>query len=263
MRIIIFGTSTPGGRLFDLLLIGFILLSVVLVFLESVREVRETYGTWLRVAEWTVTILFTVEYLVRIWITDRPTRYMFGLYGIIDLLAVLPTYLSLLVPGSQALVVIRALRLTRVFRILNMLDYVHEARVLLLALIASRHRILVFMLAVLAMVTVFGTLMYLVESPEAGFTSIPRSIYWAIVTLTTVGYGDIAPVTPMGQALAAAIMMLGYAIIAIPTGIVSVEIARQSRHAKATVCADCGNTEHLPEARHCQYCGAALPEKQV
>jgi voltage-gated potassium channel len=259
LRVIIFGTHTPAGRAFDIGLILLILLSVLLVFLESVQEVEDLYGRWLRLAEWTITVLFTVEYATRIWISDNWRRYAFGFFGIVDLLAILPSFLSLLIPGSQALTVVRAMRLTRVFRILNLFDYVHEARLLLLALLASRHRILVFMLAVLALVTVFGAVMYVIESPEAGFTSIPRSIYWAIVTLTTVGYGDIAPQSGLGQALASVIMILGYAIIAIPTGIVSVEIARQSRHGKQRTCTTCGQVDHQDRASYCFQCGTELP----
>jgi voltage-gated potassium channel len=176
----------------------------------------------------------------------------------VDLLAILPTYIGIFLPGARSLTLVRSLRLTRVFRILNLLEYVREARLLLLALLASRHRIIVFMLAVLAMVTVFGAIMFVVESPETGFTSIPRSIYWAIVTLTTVGYGDIAPQTTLGQTIASAIMILGYAIIAIPTGIVSVEIARQSRGNSKKVCTNCGRTEHHDDARYCASCGKAL-----
>lgn len=261
LRVIIFGTSTPAGRAFDIWLIVLILVSVVLVFLESVREIRDTYGHALRIAEWTVTILFTLEYAVRLWISENWRRYAFGFFGIVDLVAILPTFISLLIPGSQALAVVRALRLTRVFRILNMFEYVGEARLLLLALIASRHRLLVFMLAVLAMVTVFGTIVYLVESPEAGFTSVPRSIYWAIVTLTTVGYGDIAPRTIVGQMLASAIMILGYAIIAIPTGIVSVEVARRTLHGRpSSECPRCGDANNAREARYCGRCGERLPK---
>lgn len=259
LRVIIFGTHTPAGRAFDLGLIILILISVLLVFLDSVKDVREIHGKWLRIAEWTITILFAVEYGVRLWISDNWRRYAFGFFGIVDLLAILPTFVSLIIPGSQALTVVRALRLTRVFRILNLFEYVHEARLLLLALLASRHRILVFMLAVLALVTVFGAIMFVIESPEAGFTSIPRSIYWAIVTLTTVGYGDIAPQTNLGQALASVIMILGYAIIAIPTGIVSVEIARQSRHGAQRTCTKCGQVEHQERASYCFQCGAELP----
>lgn len=258
LRVIVFGASTPSGRLFDLVLLALILISVALVFLESVSEVRERHGLALRIAEFTITGLFTVEYLIRLWISERRLAYAVSFYGLVDLLAIVPTYLSLLVPGSQALAVVRALRLTRIFRVLRMLEYVAEARLLLVALYASRHRIIVFMLAVLAMVTVFGAIMYLVEPHDAGFTSVPRSIYWAIVTLTTVGYGDIAPVTPLGQAIAAGIMILGYAIIAIPTGIVSVEIARQTERLKQRHCASCGKDVKLADARFCPHCGKAL-----
>lgn len=263
LRIIIFGTHTPVGRAFDIALILLIMLSVALVFLESVKEVSLIYGTWLRTAEWTITILFTIEYITRLWISDNWRRYAFGFFGIVDIMAIVPSFLSLLFPGSQALAVVRALRLLRVFRILNLFEYVHEARLLLLALLASRHRIIVFMLAVLALVTVFGAVMFVVESPEAGFTSIPRSIYWAIVTLTTVGYGDIAPTTNLGQAIASLIMILGYAIIAIPTGIVSVEIARRTRHTKERICTSCGQVEHQDRATYCHQCGAKLPPEMV
>lgn len=255
---IVFGTDTHAGRLFDVLLLWVILLSVALVLLESIREVHERYGAWLLAAEWTVTILFTIEYAVRVWVSRDRWRYMLSFYGLVDLLAALPTYISLFVPGTQALSIIRAIRLTRVFRILRLTTYTREASHLLLALYASRHRIIVFTLAVLALVTVFGTVMYLVEGPEHGFTSIPRSIYWAIVTLTTVGYGDIAPRTAFGQALASAIMILGYAIIAIPTGIVSAEIARQERHRRVLTCRGCGAGDVQHDARFCPHCGASM-----
>lgn len=259
LRVIIFGTHTPAGRLFDILLILVILLSVILVFLESVKEIDQKYGPWLHTAEWVITGLFTIEYIIRLWISENWRKYAFGFFGIVDIFAILPSFISLLLPGSQALTVVRALRLTRVFRILNLFEYVDEARLLLLALLASRHRIIVFMLAVLAMVTVFGAVMYVIESPHAGFTSIPRSIYWAIVTLTTVGYGDIAPQTTLGQTIASLIMILGYAIIAIPTGIVSVEMVRQSRGGKARICTKCGQTEHPERATYCHQCSAELP----
>lgn len=255
---IIFGSDTRAGRRFDVILLYLILLSTALVMLESVREVEADWGPWLRVGEWTITVLFTVEYLLRVWVSPHPLKYVLSFYGVVDLLAIVPTYLGLFLPGSGSLAVVRALRLTRVFRILNLLDYVREARLLLLALLASRRRIIVFMLAVLALVTVFGAIMFVVETPEAGFTSIPRSIYWAIVTLTTVGYGDIAPQSTLGQAIASAIMILGYAIIAIPTGIVSVEIARQGRRTKDRVCEQCGHTDHDAKAKYCSNCGSSL-----
>ena len=258
LRVIIFGTHTRAGRTFDLLLILMILLSVTLVFMGSVKDLDAKYGVWLLRAEWVITILFTIEYVIRLWISDNWRRYAFGFYGIVDLLAILPTFLSLLIPGSQALAVVRAVRITRVFRILNLFDYVREARLLLLALLASRRRIIVFMLAVMAMVTVFGAVMYVIESPNAGFTSIPRSIYWAVVTLTTVGYGDIAPQTSLGQAIAAVIMTLGYAIIAIPTGIIGVELVRQSKSSDERVCESCAHSEHPSGAHFCHQCGAQL-----
>jgi voltage-gated potassium channel len=260
LRVIIFGTHTRSGRLFDIILIILILISVLLVFLESLTELQAEYGTLLRTAEWAITILFTLEYITRLWITDNWRRYAFGFYGIVDVLAILPTYASILIPGSQALTVVRGLRLTRIFRIFNLLEYAREAQLLLLALLASRHRILVFMLAVLVLVTVFGAIMYVVEPAEAGFTSVPRSIYWAIVTLTTVGYGDIAPITALGQAIASAIMILGYAIIAIPTGIVSVELARRTRNSKTRLCETCGNTEITAKARYCDRCGSRMKD---
>ncbi len=255
---IIFASDTAAGRRFDVVLLYLILISMALVMLESVQEVEQEWGIWLRAAEWTITILFTVEYIVRLWVSPKPWHYASSFFGIVDLLAVLPTYIGIFLPGARSLTLVRSLRLMRVFRILNLLEYVREARLLLLALLASRHRIIVFMLAVLAMVTVFGAIMFVVESPESGFTSIPRSIYWAIVTLTTVGYGDIAPQTTLGQTIASAIMILGYAIIAIPTGIVSVEIARQSRGKSKKVCTNCGRTEHHDDARYCASCGKAL-----
>ncbi len=255
---IIFLSDTPQGRRFDVVLLYVILVSVGLVLLESVSSVEEDWGPVLRALEWVVTGLFSVEYALRLWCSPNRRHYALSFYGVVDLLAILPTFLNLFVPGLASLTVVRVLRLTRVFRILNLLDYVREARLLLLALLASRHRIIVFMLAVLALVTVFGAVMFVVETPEAGFTSIPRSIYWAIVTLTTVGYGDIAPQSTLGQAIASAIMILGYAIIAIPTGIVSVEVARRSKRADDRVCTQCGNTEHRSDARYCHQCGHRL-----
>jgi voltage-gated potassium channel len=257
---IIFYADTKAGREFDVWLLIAILASVALVMMDSVTEIHEEWGDLLWMGEWIITLLFTIEYGLRIWSSPRPMRYMSSFYGIIDLLAIIPTYLTLLIPGVQGLVLVRALRLTRVFRILNMARYVREARLLLVSLVASRHRLIVFMLAVLAIVSVFGALAFMVESPEAGFTSIPRSIYWAIVTLTTVGYGDIAPRTGIGQMLAAIIMILGYSIIAIPTGIVSVEFSRRSiQNASDRRCPSCGHRGHSEEALYCLNCGHELP----
>lgn len=258
IRRIIHESDTPAGRRFDVWLIIAILLSIALVMLESIGSINASYGTLLFISEVFITGLFTMEYVLRLWTSKDRLRWAFSFFGIIDLLAILPFYLGLLWPGLRALAVLRAVRLLRIFRILGLLNYVREARLLLLSLAASRHRIIVFMLAVLALVTVFGTLMYIIEPAEAGFTSIPRSIYWAIVTLTTVGYGDIAPVTSLGQILASGIMLLGYAIIAIPTGIVTVEMARQSRNVKHRTCPHYGMDEHLSDANFCRICASSL-----
>lgn len=258
---IIHGADTPEGKRFDIWLIWAILLSIIMVMLESLVAAESYMGIGLRVLEALITIAFTVEYGLRLWTARDRLRWALSFYGILDLMALLPPYLSLIWPGLRALMVLRAVRLMRIFRILGLFNYVREAKILLLSLAASRHRIIVFMLAVLALVTVFGTVMYMVEPKEAGFTSIPRSIYWAIVTLTTVGYGDIAPVTWLGQILASGIMILGYAIIAIPTGIVTVEMGRQARMtAKAVTCAGCGADDHTSDAKYCRLCGTALEQ---
>jgi voltage-gated potassium channel len=255
-RIIIFEHQTPAGKGFDVALIGFIVASVIVVMLDSVQDIRTAYGSVLRMAEWGFTIVFTVEYLLRLWCAPRATAYVRSFFGIVDLLAILPTYLSLAIPGGQALLTVRVLRLLRIFRVLKLANYVSEAGVLMRALRASRPKITVFIVGVLTLVVTLGSLMYLVEGTANGFTSIPKSVYWAIVTLTTVGYGDIAPKTTVGQALAAVIMILGYAIIAVPTGIVTVEIGTAARkESSAGVCRQCGLAEHDCDARHCKRCG--------
>ncbi len=256
---VIFKSDTKPGRDFDLWLLIAILVSVALVMLDSMPKIHERWGHELWVGEWTITLLFSLEYLLRIWISPKPLKYISSFYGMIDLLAILPTYLSLIIPGAQTLVLVRMLRVTRIFRILNMARYMSEARLLLLALIASRHRLIVFTLAVFAIVTVCGAVIYVVESPESGFTNIPKSIYWAIVTITTVGYGDMAPVTGLGRLIASLIMILGYALIAIPTGMVSVEFAKRSIQASDRTCPDCGQRGHLDEALYCMHCGGELP----
>ena len=256
---IIFEADTRIGRLFDVVLLWCILLSVLAVLLESVHQIRDQYGLGLRIAEWAFTILFTVEYVLRLTCVGRPVRYAFSFFGLVDLLAIVPTYLSVLLPGAQSLLVIRALRLLRVFRILKLVQFVQEARILAQALRASRHKIVVFLGTVLTLVLILGTLMYLIEGEANGFDSIPRGIYWAIVTLTTVGYGDIAPSTVLGQMLASIAMILGYAIIAVPTGIVTVELSRASNKQISTqACPQCSAEGHDPDAKHCKYCGAKL-----
>ncbi len=257
---IVFGHDTPAGKAFDVTLIALIVLSVAVVMVESVPAIRQGYGRWLRIVEYLFTAVFTVEYLLRLWISPSAAGYARSFFGVVDLLAILPTYLSLVLPGGQALLAVRALRLIRVFRVLKLANYVTEAAVLMRALRASRHKITVFIAGVLTLVVTLGSMMYLVEGPPNGFTSIPTSVYWAIVTLTTVGYGDIAPHTPLGQGLAAMIMIMGYAIIAVPTGIVTVEIGAAVRQEyEARTCGQCGLRGHDRDARHCKRCGQALP----
>ncbi len=255
---IIFEADSPEGKLFDVVLLWSIVLSVIAVLLESIPEVRSDYGPTLTKVEWFFTILFTIEYVLRIISVRKPKRYIFSFFGIIDLLAVIPTYLSLLLPGSQYLLVIRAVRLLRVFRVLKLMRFLDESRVLMAALRGSQHKIVVFLGSVVVLTIIIGSVMYLVEGAESGFTSIPKSIYWAIVTLTTVGYGDIAPQTPLGQALAAMVMILGYCIIAVPTGIVSVELAKAQGPVSTRACPDCGRGGHDYNAKFCKHCGGKL-----
>lgn len=256
---VIFEADTRAGRAFDVGLILAIGLSVLVVVLESVEDVRARHGTLLRAAEWGFTALFTVEYGLRLFCVARPARYARSFFGLVDLLAILPSYLSVLLPGAQAMTVIRALRILRVFRVLKLGAYVRESEALLQALSASRRKIEVFLFAVVSLVVIFGSLMYLVEGPENGFDSIPRGIYWAVVTLTTVGYGDISPGTPTGQAVAAVIMILGYGILAVPTGIVSAELVRGAHGpVSARACPACGASGHDHDASHCKHCGHAL-----
>lgn len=256
---VIFGHHTPAGRTFDVLLIVTIGLSVLTVMLESVAAIGAPHATLLHGIEWFFTALFTVEYGLRIMAVDRPSRYATSFFGVIDLLAILPTYLSLLVPGAQFLIVIRTLRFLRVFRVLKLVQYLSEASLLGRALWASRRKILVFLLGVLSVVTILGALMYVLEGPEHGFTSIPRSMYWAIVTLTTVGYGDVTPQTNLGQAIASFIMILGYGMIAVPTGIVTAELTTAQQGAGSRPCIECGATGHAPDASYCRRCGTPLP----
>lgn len=262
LYIIVFGTDTPAGRLFDIVLLWAIVLSVFSVMLESVKEIKEQYETLLFVLEWTFTILFTIEYALRLTISQHPRKYAFSFLGIIDLLALLPSYLTLIIPGGSYLVVIRSIRLLRIFRILKLGRYLKEASVLSNALYASRHKILVFMGAVVTLVLIMGTLMYMIEGGDSGFTSIPRSIYWAIVTVTTVGYGDIAPATVLGQTIASILMLLGYAIIAVPTGIVTTELVHAEKENKINnaiiKCEQCGHQPHDGDAIYCKKCGAEL-----
>lgn len=255
---IIFEADTPAGKFFDLALLFVILLSVALVMLESIPAIRENYQPVLKTAEWAITAIFSVEYILRIWIIKKPFRYIFSFYGIIDLLSVVPTYLSLFIFGSQSLVVIRMLRLLRVFRILKLTRYTVAGRTLARAMWVSREKISVFIFFVLVLVVIFGTIMYMVEGEAHGFTSIPVSIYWAIVTLTTVGYGDISPATSLGQFFASVIMILGYAIIAVPTGIVTSELMKPESKQNTQVCPVCLHGSHDNDAKFCKKCGSNL-----
>jgi voltage-gated potassium channel len=259
---VIFEADTPFGKAFDLLLIVCILASVVAVMLESVAPVRQQYGRYLYAAEWVFTVVFTVEYLLRLICIGRPLKYATSFFGIVDLLAVIPTYLDLLVPGSRFLLVIRILRLLRIFRVLKLVHYVRDADLLLQAIRASRQKVIVFLFAVATIAVIMGSLMYVIEGEKHGFTSIPVSVYWAIVTMTTVGYGDLSPATGLGQTVAAVLMIMGYSIIAVPTGIVSAEMAR-TRFPKVTTqsCPECSAEGHDADATHCKHCGASLTPK--
>jgi voltage-gated potassium channel len=261
LRIIIFEADTPAGKAFDVTLIALIVISVLAVMLESVTPIQAAHSRWFYGLEWAITALFTLEYVVRLICVAHPWHYARSFFGLVDLLAVLPTYLSLLLPGSQSLIVIRALRLLRIFRVFKLAHYLVEANVLLAALRSSGPKVAVFLGTVLILVVIAGAAMYLVEGAESGFTSIPRSMYWAVVTMTTVGYGDIAPRTVLGQTLAALVMIMGYSVIAVPTGIVSAELVHTRRGPVTTrVCPVCLSEGHLPDARYCQDCGAGLAE---
>ena len=263
IRIIIFEADTKAGRRFDVTLIGMILLSVLTVMLDSVPQINARYGQQLYYAEWFFTVLFTVEYAVRLWCIEHSWGYAKSFYGVVDLLSVLPTYLSLWFPGAQFFLAVRILRVLRVFRVLRMVRYVGEAELIAQALAASRRKIIVFVASVLALMVIFGALMYVVEGgTNPAFASIPHSIYWAVTTMTTVGYGDITPTTPLGQSLASFIMIMGYGIIAVPTGIVTLELNEANRRqANTRTCSDCSAEGHSREASYCWRCGAPLYQR--
>ncbi len=254
---IIFEADTRPGRVFDIVLLALILLSVVVVSLESVSSIRAAWGFELRVVEWVLTALFTIEYIVRLVVVRKASSYAMSFYGVVDLLAVLPAYLSLALGGFHSLLVIRVIRLLRVFRIFRVLQLIREARMLTMALRAATGKIAVFLGAVLAIVLVIGAVMYVVEGDRSGFTSIPQACYWTVVTMTTVGYGDIVPTTNLGRFIASIVMIMGYALIAVPTGIVTVELSR-SPSLNTQACPDCGRGGHDDVAAHCMHCGGAL-----
>jgi voltage-gated potassium channel len=260
--IIIFKSDTPAGKAFDVALLWAIVLSMLAVFLESVQEIQKTYGAAIWILEIILTILFTLEYLIRLYCVEDRAKYARSFFGIIDILAILPTYMAIFLPGAQPLIVIRILRLLRVFRILKLTHFVSEADIIKKAVVASINKITVFLFAVLTVLIIVAALVYVIEGPENGFTSIPVSLYWAIVTLTTVGYGDIVPLTFFGRLIANIVMILGYGLIAVPTGIVSVEMAQASREAKIEkACDECLNNNLDCDANFCKKCGKRLKDK--
>ncbi len=257
---VIFGTETPAGKAFDVVLILTILASVLVVMLDSMEVIANGHAQLIKVVEWVFTAMFTAEYITRIWVAQNRKSYIFSFYGMVDLLSILPSYIALLYPSATYLLIIRLLRVLRVFRVLKLMRYIREANVLIKALLMSRRKILLFFSAVLVLSTIFGSLMYVVEGPHNGFSSIPKSIYWTIVTITTVGYGDITPQSPIGQAIAAMAMLTGYSIIAVPTGIITSELLQEMQKERTnTRCGRCENIGHENDARHCKFCGEKLP----
>ncbi len=257
--IIIFEADTPAGKLFDVLLFAAILASVALTMLQSVAPIRAMHGELLFGLNMTFTVLFTVEYLLRLWCARNALRYARSFFGVVDLLAILPVYISWLIPGSRFLDVVKVLRMLRIFRVLKMSQYVGEEDLLMKALNNSRRKIGIFLVAVLTIVVIVGSLMYVIEGDAHGFTSIPRSVYWAIVTITTVGYGDISPQTPLGQSLAAFLMILAYSIIAVPTGIITAELGLETAQRRTLrPCSGCGQAQHDKDALFCKQCGRRL-----
>ena len=261
---VIFQAENRSGKIFDLVLILVILSSVTVVMLDSVQDIADSYHRLLRVVEWIFTVLFTIEYIARLWCVASRKKYVLSFFGMIDLFSVIPTYLSVLIPGGEVLAVVRILRVVRVFRILKLVQYMGEADVLVATLKASRFRIAVFLITVMSIVVIIGSIIYLIEGPNNGFTSIPAGVYWSVVTLTTVGYGDITPESPLGQTLAALLMIMGYALIAVPTGLFAAEFTQQNaarRQESGTPsqrCPSCGNLEVDHQADYCRSCGEKL-----
>ncbi|ENM5827054.1 ion transporter [Vibrio metoecus] len=265
LYVIIFGTHTPAGKLFDLCLISAILSSLVLLVLESLPSMSEWQSS-LRIAEYLFTALFTLEYALRLYCSPKPSAYARSFYGIVDLLAILPTYLSFIFPAASIMGVVRLLRIMRIFRILKLVRYLQDSNLLLRSLLAARRKIFIFFSTVAILVTIFGALIYVIEGPQNGFTSIPTSIYWAIVTITTVGYGDLVPKTPLGQTIASMTMLLGYSILAVPTGIITAELNNEMHNHRTLVkCPNCALSGHESDALFCKHCGSELadPDKRV
>lgn len=262
LYVIIFGTKTKWGRRFDLFLLISITISVILVVIDSVTWINNGYRQELNIAEWFFTILFTLEYILRIYTSPKPWRYVFSFYGLIDFLAIIPTYLTFFFVGPEYLATIRTVRILRIFRVLKLTKYLWEAEELSHALKRSFPKIAVFLGAVFITTVVIGTIMFLLENSNNGFTNIPTSIYWAIVTVTTVGFGDIVPVTFMGRVLASALMILGYGIIAVPTGIVSAEMVHKKKDRNKLICSSCNSEDHESDSSHCRHCGNELENEK-
>ena len=263
---IIFEANTKAGKAFDVIVIILIAISILTVILESVQSIQQNYGLIFKYLEWIITIAFTFEYIVRLLVVRHPLKFVFSFFGIIDFLSFLPSYIGLFIAGTHGLMVIRALRLLRIFRVLKLNRYINESNLLIRAMKASRYKISIFLYAVLMLIIIIGAIMYLVEGSQNGFDSIPRSMYWVIVTITTVGFGDIVPQTTAGQFIASFIMILGYAIIAVPTGIVTVELGKSStttKHKPLFVCPECLKEGHEVDAKYCKYCGCELNNEQV
>lgn len=264
--VIIFGTHTPQGKAFDLFLIVAILASLVVLILDSIPSLPAEWSDTFRYMEYGFTLLFTLEYLVRLWCSPKPTAYVKSFYGVVDFLSILPTYLTILFPTANYMAVIRLLRVLRIFRILKLVRYLQDSNILLRSILSSRRKILIFFSTVAILVTIFGSLIYVIEGPENGFTSIPISIYWAIVTITTVGYGDLVPQTMLGKGIASMTMLLGYSILAVPTGIITAELQNEmSSHKDLVKCPNCMKNGHEADAMHCKHCGSALadPDNRV
>lgn len=261
---VIFGTESPAGKAFDIVLIIAILSSVTVVIADSIPELHEQYGRIFWQIEWGFTVFFSLEYCIRIWCSPNPKAYVTSGFGVVDLLSVLPTYIAILVPQAAPLLMLRVLRILRIFRVLRLLPYVRESAVLIEALRRSRRKILVFFSMMIVISTIYGCLLYVVEGPEHGFNTIPESIYWAIVTVTTVGYGDVVPMTALGRGIAALGMLTGYAIIAVPTGIITAELTHEMRRQRDfRSCEHCNRTGHDSDSEHCKYCGALLPARSL
>ncbi len=266
LYVVIFGTHTKAGRIFDITLIIAIITSLVVMVLGTIESISSRYDELYNYLEYGFTALFTIEYILRLYCSPKPTAYARSFYGTVDLFAILPTYLQLLIPNAEYAIVIRLLRVMRIFRILKLVQYLSDSNMLLRSLFFARRKILIFFSMVAILVTIFGALLYVIEGPENGFTSIPMSIYWAIVTITTVGYGDIYPVTTLGKALAALVMLLGYSILAVPTGIITAELNQEmSSHRTLVKCPNCAKPGHEADAIHCKHCGSELatPDERV